>query len=189
MQLPTWFRENDFTGVVDLAEMQAYMREFANWWFWRQHDTTEIPDDLMTSAQEYTKLCSCHSWTFSRTATVREHIRASGKSPSPSEAFPIFAAPLFKDKGVQPMLIALSIPAVSLKMPATGGYISLAMSLSRSTAPVKSDPFAVIQDFTHPFYPLACALPTRPAGRLRCLTPPAVKKWNVSARSSQMHAR
>ena len=56
MQLPIG-SENDFTGVVDLVEMQAYVWNGTEE-LGAKYDTTEIPDDLKDKAQEYhEKLC------------------------------------------------------------------------------------------------------------------------------------
>ena len=51
MQLPIG-SENDFTGVVDLVEMQAYVWNGTEE-LGAKYDTTEIPDDLKDKAQEY----------------------------------------------------------------------------------------------------------------------------------------
>ena len=51
MQLPIG-AENDFTGVVDLVEMQAYVWNGTEE-LGAKYDTTEIPDDLKDKAEEY----------------------------------------------------------------------------------------------------------------------------------------
>ena len=198
MQLPIG-SENDFTGVVDLVEMQAYVWNGTEE-LGAKYDTTEIPDDLKDKAQEYhEKLVEAAAEAdddlmnkfFEDGDLSKEDIRAGvRKLTIAKEAFPIFCGSAFKDKGVQPMLDGVSITCRLLKTCRPSRATSLAMSPSRSTvtrsSPIRSRLWSSRSPPTRSTAS-SCSCASTPAPLCRatpCSTPPA-RRRNVSARSSR----
>ena len=163
MQLPIG-AENDFTGVVDLVEMQAYIWNGTEE-LGAKYDTTEIPDDLKDKAEEYhNALVEAVAETddalmekfFGGEEITKEEIRAAvRKLTINKEAFPVFCGSAFKDKGVQPMLdgVVDYLPSPE-DVPAIQGYDPQDESIEIDRKPLKSDPFSalVFKISTHPFY-------------------------------------
>ena len=163
MQLPIG-AENDFTGVVDLVEMQAYVWNGTEE-LGAKYDTTEIPDDLKDKAEEYhNALIEAVAETddalmekfFGGEEITKEEIRAAvRKLTINKEAFPVFCGSAFKDKGVQPMLdgVVDYLPSPE-DVPAIQGYDPQDESIEIDRKPLKSDPFSalVFKISTHPFY-------------------------------------
>ena len=163
MQLPIG-AENDFTGVVDLVEMQAYVWNGTEE-LGAKYDTTEIPDDLKDKAEEYhNALIEAVAETddalmekfFGGEEITKEEIRAAVRKLTVNkEAFPVFCGSAFKDKGVQPMLdgVVDYLPSPE-DVPAIQGYDPQDESIEIDRKPLKSDPFSalVFKISTHPFY-------------------------------------
>ena len=163
MQLPIG-AENDFTGVVDLVEMQAYVWNGTEE-LGAKYDTTEIPDDLKDKAEEYhNALIEAVAETddalmekfFGGEEITKEEIRAAvRKLTINKEAFPVFCGSAFKDKGVQPMLdgVVDYLPSPE-DVPAIQGYDPQDESIEIDRKPLKTDPFSalVFKISTHPFY-------------------------------------
>ncbi|MFC6274303.1 elongation factor G [Levilactobacillus tangyuanensis] len=107
--------EDDFTGVVDLIEMKAYIYDKdtlgADW------DTVEIPDDMKEEAEKR------HEAMIESVADVddeimekylegeeisKEELKAAiRRATLKLELFPVFAGSAFKDKGVQMLMDAV----------------------------------------------------------------------------------
>ncbi|KRN03142.1 elongation factor G [Levilactobacillus senmaizukei DSM 21775 = NBRC 103853] len=107
--------EDDFTGVVDLIEMKAYVYdkdELGSSW-----DTVDIPDDMKEEAQKR------HEAMIESVADVDDEIMekylegeeitkaelkaAIRRATLKLELFPVFAGSAFKDKGVQMLMDAV----------------------------------------------------------------------------------
>ncbi|MFP1634154.1 elongation factor G [Zhengella sp. ZM62] len=160
IQLPIG-AENDFKGVVDLIEMQAYV--------WRDEtlgaawDIVEIPADLKDQAEE---------WREKMIETVVEIDEGAmeryleGEMPSNDEIrklirqgtiavqfFPMMCGSAFKNKGVQPLLDAVTeflpspvdVPAIRGIDPKTEGEITRKSAdeepLSMLAFKIMNDPF------------------------------------------------
>ncbi len=158
MQLPIG-TEVDFTGVVDLVDMKAYM--------WRgddgkEWDTTEIPAELANRVAEY------HSILVETAAETSEELLEvyleSGDLTSDEirkgvrigtlamDFTPVFCGSAFKNKGVQPLLDAVVAYLPSpLDIPATEGFkpgdeeIEMTREVSDS-APFSALAFKVMSD-------------------------------------------
>ncbi len=111
VQLPIG-AEEDFTGVVDLARMQAI--------YWNDEDRgvtfemAEIPDEMRDLAAEYhDKLCEAvaeadealmEKYLEGEPLAADEIVGGLRKLTLANEAVPAFCGSAFKNKGVQPML-------------------------------------------------------------------------------------
>ncbi len=198
MQLPIG-SENDFTGVVDLVEMQAYVWNGTEE-LGAKYDTTEIPDDLKDKAQEYhEKLVEAAAEAdddlmnkfFEDGDLSKEDIRAGvRKLTIAKEAFRSSAVPPSRTRAFSRCWTALSITCRLLKTCRPSRATSLAMSPSRSTvtrsSPIRSRLWSSRSPPTRSTAS-SCSCVSTPAPLCRatpCSTPPA-RRRNVSARSSR----
>ncbi|MBQ3308884.1 MAG: elongation factor G [Aeriscardovia sp.] len=166
MQIPIG-AENDFTGVVDLVTMKAYV--------WQgdvkksdqgaHYDVTDIPEDLKETADKYrTELLETVAETSEELmnkyfeegdlseAEIRQGVR---QLTITSQAYPVFCGSAFKDKGVQPMIDAVVdyLPSPE-DVPAIRGYKPGDESVEIDRKPVRDDPFCALafKIAVHPFY-------------------------------------
>ncbi|MBT1172311.1 elongation factor G [Bifidobacterium sp. MA2] len=163
MQLPIG-AENDFSGVVDLVEMKAYVWNGTEG-LGAKYDVTDIPADLADKAEEYhEQLVEAAAEAndelmdkfFESGELSKEEIRAGVRALTiAKKAFPVFCGSAFKDKGVQPMLdgVVDYLPSPE-DVPAIKGYKPGDESVEIDRKPVTSDPFSalVFKISTHPFY-------------------------------------
>ncbi|MFR0555953.1 elongation factor G [Pseudoscardovia radai] len=163
MQIPIG-AENDFTGVVDLVRMVAYV------WHDTQdlgahYDTTEIPEDLKETADKYrdelletvaeTDDALMEKYFGGEEITEDEIRKAVRKLTIASEAYPVFCGSAFKDKGVQPMLDAVVdyLPS-PVDVPAIVGYDPKDESVEIDRKPSEDEHFSALafKIAAHPFY-------------------------------------
>ena len=129
MQLPIG-KEADFSGVVDLVEMKAHIWKGDDGKHW---DTTDIPADLQSLADEYReKMLEAVAETSEElldaflengdltVEQLKKGIRAATLS---QELTPVFCGSAFKNKGVQPLLDAIVdyLPS-PMDIPAIDGF-------------------------------------------------------------------
>ena len=107
-------RESEFTGIVDLVEMNAivYIDELGTDW-----ETTEIPDDMRDLANEYrmhlVEAVADHDDHLMETyldggEVTAEHLREVIRAATLDIAItPVLCGSSFKNKGVQPLLDAV----------------------------------------------------------------------------------
>ncbi|MDO5688071.1 MAG: elongation factor G [Pseudoscardovia radai] len=163
MQIPIG-AENEFTGVVDLVRMVAYV------WHDTQdlgahYDTTEIPEDLKETADKYrdelletvaeTDDALMEKYFGGEEITEDEIRKAVRKLTIASEAYPVFCGSAFKDKGVQPMLDAVVdyLPS-PVDIPAIVGYDPKDESVEIDRKPSEDEHFSALafKIAAHPFY-------------------------------------
>ncbi len=166
MQIPIG-AEDDFSGVVDLVRMKAYV--------WQgdvkktdqgaHYDVTDIPDDLKDTAEKYrTELVETVAGTddalmekyFNGEDLTEEEIRKGVRQLTvTSKGYPVFCGSAFKDKGVQPLLDAIVdyLPSPE-DVPAIKGYEPGHEDVEIDRKPTTSDPFAALafKIAVHPFY-------------------------------------
>ncbi|HLT97608.1 MAG TPA: elongation factor G [Acidimicrobiia bacterium] len=129
MQIPIG-KEADFIGVVDLVEMKAHIWKGDDGKHW---DTTDIPADLQSLADEYReKMLEAVAETSEElldaflengdltVEQLKKGIRAATLS---QELTPVFCGSAFKNKGVQPLLDAIVdyLPS-PMDIPAIDGF-------------------------------------------------------------------
>ncbi|QMU08010.1 elongation factor G [Levilactobacillus suantsaii] len=160
LQMPIGAEDN-FTGVVDLIEMKAYvydMDDLGSKW-----DTVDIPDDMKEEAQKR------HEGIIEAVADVddeimekyleneeitKDELKAAIRRATLSlEMFPVFAGSAFKDKGVQMLMDAvvdylpspLDVKPYNATDPDTGDAVELRANDEDSFAAlafkVATDPF------------------------------------------------
>ena len=163
MQIPIG-AENEFTGVVDLVRMVAYV------WHDTQdlgahYDTTDIPEDLKETADKYrdelletvaeTDDALMEKYFAGEEITEDEIRKAVRKLTIASEAYPVFCGSAFKDKGVQPMLDAVVdyLPS-PVDVPAIVGYDPSDESVEIDRKPSEDEHFSALafKITAHPFY-------------------------------------
>ena len=163
MQIPIG-AENEFTGVIDLVRMVAYV------WHDTQdlgahYDTTDIPEDLKETADKYrdelletvaeTDDALMEKYFGGEEITEDEIRKAVRKLTIASEAYPVFCGSAFKDKGVQPMLDAVVdyLPS-PVDVPAIVGYDPSDESVEIDRKPSEDEHFSALafKIAAHPFY-------------------------------------
>lgn len=166
MQIPIG-SENDFTGMVDIVRMKAYVwaSDLKESEQGAHYDTVDIPEDLKDMAEKYhTELVEAVAETdealmnkyFETGELSEEEIRRGVRALTcASEAYPVFCGSAFKDKGVQPMLDAVIdyLPSPS-DIPAIIGYNPSDPAEEIDRKPTVDAPFSalVFKIAAHPFY-------------------------------------
>jgi elongation factor G len=133
IQLPIG-AEDDFTGIIDLVEMQAYIYEDD---LGTRHEASEIPAEYKEQAEEYrTKLVEAVAeldeelmmkYLEGEELTVDEIKAAIRKGTCNVEFFPVLCGSAFKNKGVQLVLDSVldylpspvDVPAIKGTIPDT----------------------------------------------------------------------
>lgn len=164
VQLPIG-AENDFSGVVDLIRMKAYVWNDVKDDKGAHYDTVEIPDDLKERAEQYrSELLDQAAETdeellekyLENGDLSEQEIRGAIRQLTISrEAYPVLCGSAFKDKGVQPMLDAVVdyLPSPE-DVPSIVGFDPSDESIEIDRKPTMDDPFSalVFKISTHPFY-------------------------------------
>jgi elongation factor G len=163
IQLPIG-AEGDFTGVVDLVEMNAKVWS-AEAKLGEKYDVVDIPADLQERAEEYrTKLIEAAAETDEallekylggEELTVEEIKGALRKLTISSEAYLVLCGSAFKNKGVQPMLDAVIdyLPS-PLDVPPAEGHVPGKEDEVITRHPSVDEPFSALafKVATHPFF-------------------------------------
>jgi elongation factor G len=163
IQLPIG-AENDFRGVVDLVEMKAYEWPDESK---KGQDMTEvaIPADLQERAEEYrAQLIEdvaeatdelMEKYLEEGELSIDEIKAGIRQLTIASEAYPVMCGSAFKNKGVQPMLNAVTdyLPS-PLDVPAIEGHPVDDEETVLTREPRKDGPFAALafKVATHPFF-------------------------------------
>ncbi|WP_019159401.1 elongation factor G [Brevibacterium senegalense] len=163
IQLPIG-AENDFRGVVDLVEMKAYEWPDESK---KGQDMTEvaIPADLQERAEEYRALLIedvaeatdelMETYLEEGELSIDEIKAGIRQLTIASEAYPVMCGSAFKNKGVQPMLNAVTdyLPS-PLDVPAIEGHPVDDEETVLTREPRKDGPFAALafKVATHPFF-------------------------------------
>ena len=163
IQLPIG-AESDFRGVVDLVEMKAYEWPDESK---KGQDMTEvaIPADLQERAEEYrAQLIEdvaeatdelMEKYLEEGELSIDEIKAGIRKLTIASEAYPVICGSAFKNKGVQPMLNAVTdyLPS-PLDVPAIEGHPVDDEETVLTREPRKDGPFAALafKVATHPFF-------------------------------------
>ncbi len=167
MQLPIGV-ESEFTGVVDLLTMKAFV-----WAGDSKGDVTmgaayeiqEIPADLQEKAEEY-RASLIEAVAESSEELMEKYLE--GEEPSidelkagirkltvNSEIYPVFCGSAFKNRGVQPMLDAvIDFLPNPLDVGAMVGHDPRDESVEIHRAPSETEPFSALafKIATHPFF-------------------------------------
>ena len=163
IQLPIG-AESDFRGIVDLVEMKAYEWPDESK---KGQDMTEvaIPADLQERAEEYrAQLIEdvaeatdelMEKYLEEGELSIDEIKAGIRKLTIASEAYPVMCGSAFKNKGVQPMLNAVTdyLPS-PLDVPAIEGHPVDDEETVLTREPRKDGPFAALafKVATHPFF-------------------------------------
>ena len=164
VQLPIG-AENDFSGVVDLIRMKAYVWNDIKDDQGAHYDTVEIPDDLKERAEQYrselldqvaeTDEELLEKYLENGDLSEQEIRGAIRQLTIAREAYPVLCGSAFKDKGVQPMLDAVVdyLPSPE-DVPSIVGFDPSDESVEIDRKPTMDDPFSalVFKISTHPFY-------------------------------------
>ena len=164
VQLPIG-AENDFSGVVDLIRMKAYVWNDIKDDQGAHYDTVEIPDDLKERAEQYrselldqvaeTDEELLEKYLENGDLSEQELRGAIRQLTIAREAYPVLCGSAFKDKGVQPMLDAVVdyLPSPE-DVPSIVGFDPSDESVEIDRKPTMDDPFSalVFKISTHPFY-------------------------------------
>ena len=163
IQLPIG-AEGDFSGVVDLVEMNAKVWS-AEAKLGEKYDTVEIPADMAEKAEEYrTKLLEAvaetdeallEKYLGGEELSIDEVKGAIRKLTITSEAYPVLCGSAFKNKGVQPMLDAVIdyLPS-PLDVPPAEGHAPGKEDELLTRNPNTDEPFSglAFKVATHPFF-------------------------------------
>ncbi|MGO1538378.1 MAG: elongation factor G [Leucobacter sp.] len=167
MQLPIG-AEADFTGVVDLLSMKAFVwpgDSKGDVALGAAYETQEIPADLQAKAEEYrAKLVETvaevddvllEKYFGGEELTIDEIKGGIRKLVLEGDTFPVYCGSAFKNRGVQPMLDAV---VDFLPNPLDVGSIKAIdprdESIEIERRPVASDPFSALafKVAVHPFF-------------------------------------
>ncbi len=163
IQLPIG-AEGDFSGVVDLVEMNAKVWS-AEAKLGEKYDTVDIPADMAEKAEEYrTKLLEAvaetdeallEKYLGGEELSIDEVKGAIRKLTITSEAYPVLCGSAFKNKGVQPMLDAVIdyLPS-PLDVPPAEGHAPGKEDELLTRNPNTDEPFSglAFKVATHPFF-------------------------------------
>ncbi|MBV1779928.1 elongation factor G [Paeniglutamicibacter sp. ABSL32-1] len=167
MQLPIG-SESEFTGVVDLMTMKAFVWEGdskGDVTMGAAYETREIPADLLEKAQEYrAKLVEdvaeasdelMEKFLEGEEISIAELKAGIRKMVVNSEIYPVFCGSAFKNRGVQPMLDAvIDFLPNPMDVGATIGHDPRNEEIELKREPNETDPFSALafKIATHPFF-------------------------------------
>ena len=167
MQLPIG-SESEFTGVVDLLSMKAFVWEGdakGDVTMGAAYETREIPADLVERAEEYrAKLVEdvaeaseelMEKYLEGEEISVEELKAGIRKLTVNSEAYPVFCGSAFKNRGVQPMLDAvIDFLPNPLDVGATIGHDPKDEEVELTREPSEDAPFSALafKIAAHPFF-------------------------------------
>ncbi|MGO2938166.1 MAG: elongation factor G, partial [Glutamicibacter arilaitensis] len=167
MQLPIG-SESEFTGVVDLLSMKAFVWEGdskGDVTMGAAYETREIPADLVERAEEYrAKLVEdvaeaseelMEKYLEGEEISVEELKAGIRKLTVNSEAYPVFCGSAFKNRGVQPMLDAvIDYLPNPLDVGATIGHDPKDEEVELTREPSEDAPFSALafKIAAHPFF-------------------------------------
>lgn len=167
MQLPIG-SESEFTGVVDLLTMKAFVWEGdskGDVTMGAAYEVREIPADLQEKAEEYrAKLVEdvaegsdalMEKFLEGEEISVAELKAGIRKMVVNSEIYPVFCGSAFKNRGVQPMLDAvIDFLPNPMDVGATIGHDPKNEEIEISRNPSEDEPFSALafKIATHPFF-------------------------------------
>ena len=167
MQLPIG-SESEFTGVVDLMTMKAFVWEGdskGDVTMGAAYEVREIPADLQEKAEEYrAKLVEdvaeasdelMEKFLEGEEISIAELKAGIRKMVVNSEIYPVFCGSAFKNRGVQPMLDAvIDFLPNPMDVGATVGHDPKNEEIELKREPNETDPFSALafKIATHPFF-------------------------------------
>ena len=167
MQLPIG-SESEFTGVVDLMTMKAFVWEGdakGDVTMGAAYEVQEIPADLQEKAEEYrAKLVEdvaegsdelMEKFLEGEEITIDELKAGIRKMVINSEIYPVFCGSAFKNRGVQPMLDAvIDFLPNPMDVGATIGHDPKNEEIELKREPSEDEPFAALafKIAAHPFF-------------------------------------
>ena len=167
MQLPIG-AESEFTGVVDLMTMKAFVWEGdskGDVTMGAAYETREIPADLLERAEEYrAKLVEdvaessdelMEKFLEGEEISIDELKAGIRKMVVESKLYPVFCGSAFKNRGVQPMLDAVIdyLPS-PLEVPPMIGHDPKNEEIELIRKPSEDEPFSALafKIAAHPFF-------------------------------------
>ncbi|GAA1498286.1 elongation factor G [Paeniglutamicibacter kerguelensis] len=167
MQLPIG-SESEFTGVVDLMTMKAFVWEGdskGDVTMGAAYEVQEIPADLQEKAEEYrAKLVEdvaegsdelMEKFLEGEEISIAELKAGIRKMVVNSEIYPVFCGSAFKNRGVQPMLDAvIDFLPNPMDVGATIGHDPKNEEIEIRREPSEDEPFSALafKIATHPFF-------------------------------------
>ncbi|GAA3324083.1 MULTISPECIES: elongation factor G [Paeniglutamicibacter] len=167
MQLPIG-SESEFTGVVDLMTMKAFVWEGdskGDVTMGAAYEVKEIPADLQEKAEEYrAQLVESvaeasdelmEKFLEGEEISIDELKAGIRKMVVNSEIYPVFCGSAFKNRGVQPMLDAvIDFLPNPMDVGATIGHDPKNEEIELKREPNETDPFSALafKIATHPFF-------------------------------------
>ncbi|MFL4476958.1 elongation factor G [Paeniglutamicibacter sp. ORCA_105] len=167
MQLPIG-SESEFTGVVDLMTMKAFVWEGdskGDVTMGAAYEVKEIPADLQEKAEEYrAQLVESvaeasdelmEKFLEGEEISIAELKAGIRKMVVNSEIYPVFCGSAFKNRGVQPMLDAvIDFLPNPMDVGATIGHDPKNEEIELKREPNETDPFSALafKIATHPFF-------------------------------------
>ena len=167
MQLPIG-SESEFTGVVDLMTMKAFVWEGdskGDVTMGAAYEIQEIPADLQEKAEEYrAQLVESvaeasdelmEKFLEGEEISIAELKAGIRKMVVNSEIYPVFCGSAFKNRGVQPMLDAvIDFLPNPMDVGATIGHDPKNEEIELKREPNETDPFSALafKIATHPFF-------------------------------------